>query len=91
VFRGFEAVRECVAPGGRLLVTIPIGYNQALDEGLRSGALAFDQESWLIRTTKNNDWRECAREEALAGAYGHPFHSANALCVGIDGDRPGKP
>lgn len=85
VFTAFEAVRGFVAPGGRLLVTIPIGYNTTLDEGLRSGRLTFDQEIWLIRTTRNNDWRECGRDEALAAEYGRPFPAANALCVAIDG------
>lgn len=84
VFQAFDAVRGFVAPGGRLLVTIPIGYNTTLDEGLRSGALTFDREIWLMRTNRRNEWRECGRDEALAGAYGSPFNAANTLCVGVD-------
>jgi hypothetical protein len=84
VFAAFEAVRGFVAPGGRLLVTIPIGYNTTLDEGMRSGRLTFDEEVWLIRTTRNNDWRECDRDEGLAARYGSPFPAANALCVAIE-------
>ncbi|TDV57831.1 SAM-dependent methyltransferase [Actinophytocola oryzae] len=85
VFRAFEAVRRCVAPGGRLLVTVPVGYNRTMDEGLRDGAVTFDRETWLIRTTRRNDWRECTREEGLAGEYGHPFTAANTILVGEDG------
>jgi hypothetical protein len=85
VFEAFEAVRELVAPGGRLLVTIPIGYNSTLDEGLRDGRLAFDQETWLIRVNRRNDWRECGRDEALASEYGRPFPAANALWIGTSG------
>lgn len=84
VFAAVDAVRGFVAPGGRLLVTLPIGYNPTVDEGLRSGRLAFDEETWLVRTTRNNEWRECGRDEALAARYGSPFPAANALCVGID-------
>jgi hypothetical protein len=84
VFAAFDAVRDFVAPGGRLLVSIPIGYNSTLDGGLRSGRLTFDEEVWLIRTTRNNDWRECGREEGLAAKYGQPFPAANALCFGIN-------
>jgi hypothetical protein len=83
VFGAFEAVRRCVAPGGRLLVSIPIGYNPTVDEGLRTGAVTFDEEVWLIRTTRQNDWRECSREEGLAGVYGHPFPAANTVWIGI--------
>lgn len=84
VFAAFDAVRAFLAPGGRLLVTIPIGYNATLDDGLRGGRLTFDEEIWLLRTTRTNDWRECDREEALAAKYGHPFPAANALYVAID-------
>jgi hypothetical protein len=85
VFEAFEAVRGLVAPGGALLITIPIGYNPTLDEGLRAGLPGFDEEIWLIRVNRRNDWRECGREEALASEYGRPFPAANALWIGMAG------
>ena len=33
-----RALRERLAPGGRLVITHPVGYNPDLDEALRSGA-----------------------------------------------------
>jgi hypothetical protein len=84
VFRAFEAVRNCVAPGGKLLVTVPIGHNKALDGGLRDGTLKFAQETWLVRTSKRNEWREADRDEALRKEYGQPFRNANAIFVGTE-------
>lgn len=84
VFRAFESVRNCVAPGGKLLVTVPIGHNRALDDGLRGGELKFQQETWLVRTAKRNEWREADRDEALSKQYGSPFRNANAIFVGTE-------
>lgn len=83
VFRAIDAVRNCVAPGGRLLVTVPIGYNKVLDAALRAGTVKFPQESWLVRTSRRNDWSETDRNEALGRKYGRPYSAANALYIAM--------
>lgn len=83
VFRAFDVVRRCVAPGGRLLVTVPIGYNEVLDAALRAGEVALPQESWLVRVSRRNEWVETDRDHALAKAYGRPYTGANGLYVGM--------
>jgi SAM-dependent methyltransferase len=86
VFRAVEAIKNCVAPGGRLLVTIPIGYNPRLDEALKLGEVKFPQESWLVRTNQRNDWVETDRDDCLARRYNEPFSGANGLHIGMIGD-----
>jgi hypothetical protein len=86
VLRAVDAVRGCLAEGGRGLVTIPVGYNERIDAGLRDGEVKFPQESWLVRTNQRNDWVETDRDEALAKAYGQPFTGANGLYVGMISD-----
>jgi SAM-dependent methyltransferase len=86
VLRAVEAIRGFVAEGGRLLVTVPIGYNPRLDEALRQGEVTFPQESWLVRTNQRNDWVEVDRDECLARRYNAPFTGANGLYVGIAAD-----
>ena len=44
------ALRERLAPGGRLLVTVPAGYNPAFDAALREGAIASTRSAALRRT-----------------------------------------
>lgn len=84
VIKAIEATRACVAPGGRLLVTLPIGWNTRLDEELRAGTIGFQRETWLVRTSAANDWQETDRDEALRAQYGHPFRNANALLIGTE-------
>jgi len=83
VFRAIDHLRSCLAAGGRMLVTVPIGHNDALDAGLRDGAVKFADESWLVRTNRRNDWVETDRERALGRKYGHPYTGANAIYVGM--------
>jgi hypothetical protein len=81
VLAAVDAIRNCSR--GRVLVTIPIGYNQRLDEGLRSGEVKFPVEHWLVRLNRRNDWAESDKDDALGRAYGRPHPSANGLYVGI--------
>ncbi len=83
VFRALDAIRGCVAGDGRLLVTIPIGYNEVLDAGLAAGEVSFPREAWLVRTNRRNEWVATDRDEALSREYGAPFTAANGLYVGM--------
>jgi hypothetical protein len=83
VLRAVRVVRDCVADGGRVLITIPVGYNERVDAALRVGEVKFPDESWLVRTNRRNEWVETDRDDAMARRYGHPFIGANGLYVGM--------
>lgn len=83
VLRAIESVKACVAPGGRALVTMPLGYNTGLDGGLRDGAIQFDEVVWMVRASRRNEWVEAGKDEALAKEYGRPYTGANGLYVGM--------
>lgn len=83
VFRAIENVKKCATDDGRVLVTMPIGHNKALDEGLRTGEVKFPEETWLARRNRRNEWVEVGKDEALSRSYGSPFPNANAVYVGM--------
>ncbi|HYS35419.1 MAG TPA: hypothetical protein VEO01_07250 [Pseudonocardiaceae bacterium] len=83
IFRAIDNVKNCVGPGGRVLVTMPIGHNKALDASLRAGEVAFPEESWLVRRNRQNEWAEVERDEALSKEYGSPYNNANGVFVGM--------
>jgi hypothetical protein len=85
VFDAVDTVVKCVADGGRVLVTVPVGHNPALDDGLRDGRVKFPRETWLVRTSRRNEWVETGPDEALRRRYGHPYTGANGLYVGTIG------
>jgi SAM-dependent methyltransferase len=79
--RAVEHMTSLLAPGGELLVTIPLGYNAAVDRDLETGALGFDEVGYLRRLDRFNRWSEASASAVAGAAYGHPFAAANALAV----------
>lgn len=83
VLRAFQAIVEhYLAPGGVLLVTLPIGYNPAVDRFLKSGEMAFDKKYSLKRFAWN-DWREVPWEEIRDLPYDMSVPTAKGLVIGI--------
>jgi SAM-dependent methyltransferase len=78
-----ERMAAVLAPGGTLLVTVPLGYNDALDRDLRQGRIAFDELRFLKRISSDNRWLEVPASEVEGIAYGAPYGWANGLAVGI--------
>jgi hypothetical protein len=79
--RSLEHLRTLLAPGGRLLVTVPAGYNTALDRHLREEARRGAPVLGMRRIARANRWRQVPPEEALACRYGWPYMNANGLLV----------
>jgi hypothetical protein len=80
-----------VAPGGRLLVTCPLGHNPHLDALVLEGRLpgsgvspekGATQATFLKRVSRHNLWAEVPAESVAGARYGSPFPNANAIFVG---------
>jgi hypothetical protein len=89
-----EHLRSLLSEHGRLLITLPMGYNPHLDELLRGGALRFDRILALERVTQDNRWREATWDDIAHARYNDPFRGANGLVIGLIGadgatDLPG--
>lgn len=81
---GFDnLLKNCLADGGKIVATMPLGYNLELDQFLKNGQLKFSQEYFLKRISKNNFWEPAIKDEALKMKYGFPFPNANAVIIGI--------
>lgn len=61
-----QRIRGWLVPCGKALLTVPIGYNQMLDEQLMSGTLPFDDVYFMRRISDRNEWVECSHSEAIA-------------------------
>jgi SAM-dependent methyltransferase len=79
--RAVEHMASLLAPGGRMLVTVPLGYNDALDRDLLADGLGFDQVRYLKRTSRLGRWREAPAAAVAGTRYGHPYRWANAVAV----------
>lgn len=72
-----EHLRSLLAPGGRMLVTIPTGHNPPLDEWLLAGTGA-DRACTLVRDMTS--WRQT--DEVEIRPYGLTQHWAEAVWIG---------
>lgn len=81
VSQAVEHLVSMLAPGGRLLMTFPIGHNSFLDDLVRRQALPFTTVHYLKRLNQRNDWAEVSHDEAVSAVYGRPYPAANAIVV----------
>ncbi len=79
-----DRLRAMLAPGGTLLVTMPLGHNAELDAALADGRLRFARQAFLKRVSRDNVWREVPWGEVAGIGYNRPFPSANAVVIGMD-------
>jgi len=77
-----DVLRRCVAPGGDLLVTFPLSYNQSFDARVRAGDFTdITQLRYLKRISGDNRWEEVGVDEVAGVRYGTPFPKANGIAV----------
>jgi SAM-dependent methyltransferase len=79
--RAIAALTSLLAPGGRLWCTFPVGYNPALDAGLREGSLGFTRLTALRRTGRANRWEQVPVEDVWSIGYDWLLYTAHALVI----------
>lgn len=79
VMTALQKVRALLSPGGKALLTIPVGYNLYLDRRLPDLLSETASVACLKRVSRDNRWVEVALVEALSCRYGSPFENANAV------------
>ena len=75
-----DRCRSLLAPGGLLAITVPLGYNPALDTMIASDELGCDRTTWFKRFPRRR-WRQVSRSEAVRCRYGSPYAFANAILL----------
>jgi SAM-dependent methyltransferase len=80
--RAIANLRDHLAPGGRLVATLALGYNPVLDGLLAAGALPFSRAHWLKREGLTT-WSEADRPAVAGAAYGERWPGAQGLVIGV--------
>jgi hypothetical protein len=71
---------QCLAPGGQIVASLPVGYNEFFDGLLRDGKSPFTQQHFLKRVSKRNYWVESDWNGCKNAAYGR--FVAHAIIIG---------
>ncbi len=80
ILGALAACRKLLSPPGRLIITVPIGYNPELDELIRTGALGATRKTFL-KKTETRLWISVDQSTGLECKYRKPFPYANAILV----------
>lgn len=75
-------IDNCLSPGGKLVVTMPLGYNRHVDHYVRTNRFPFSEIRFMKRISARNEWAEVPYGEVENAVYGYPFFFANAIMVG---------
>ena len=81
--KALENLRRLLKPNGIMIVTLPLGYNQALNHHLKHETIKFHEQYYLLRTG-NTSWKESYWDEVQYSKFGNPHPGANGLLIGID-------
>jgi len=76
-------LKELLDKGGLLFVTIPIGYNDDIDNSLREKKFPLSDVHYMKKTGKDCRWTESKYEEVKDIKCNLKYLSANALLVGF--------
>ena len=83
IIQAIEKLKGLLNPNGKIVVTMPLGYNSDLDELLRSGELTFTEQFFLKRFSKDNRWVESDWKGVENVKFNSPFPFGNGLIVGV--------
>jgi len=78
-----EAIAACqrlLSPKGKLIITVPFGYNPHLDRYLAEERIKPNR-AWFFEKISKLDWKETRKDEALKRNYSKPYPFANAIMV----------
>ena len=76
-----HALRALLAPGGRLVMTVPVGYHLGLDAALRDGDLGAVGLRAMRRERLGPHWREVPVQSTWGASYDFLLYSARAVVV----------
>jgi hypothetical protein len=83
LLRAVAHLEELAAPGGLIVLTLPLAYNSYLDEVLRAGRLAFDRQICLRRISHDNRWAQVDWPGIRDAGFNTPFRGINGLLIGV--------
>jgi len=89
ILHAIENLKTLVTPrGGTIILTLPLGYNPAMDKLLKDGIIQFSKQYQLLRISKGNEWKSASWEEVKDAKYNSPLPFANGLLIGIIAVKP---
>src|SRR5688500_10310340 len=80
--QAINRMKQLLSTNGKLLATVPLGYNPNFDQDLFNEKLGFNQVFYFKRLTKDT-WQETSLDQVRNSRYGKMYRTTDglALCV----------
>lgn len=79
VKRTLKHLKDLLKDRGRLIITVPLGYNPVIDDIVKNNLFGFNEAIFMKRISTLNLWKQTKIEEALELKYNSRFPYANAV------------
>jgi hypothetical protein len=73
-------LQSLLKPKGRIIFTIPVGWNPQMDQKLFGHEIKLSQV-WYMKRTGTMQWEQCGMEEIRSAKFGEPHWCANGLVI----------
>jgi hypothetical protein len=83
ILAALQNLTNCLDDQGKIILTLPVGYNPILDQLIAKGEIRFSELYCLRRTASANLWVECSWPEVAGLHYNFLLNYANGLILGI--------
>ena len=81
--RAVENLVQLLAPGGMIVITIPVGQNPELDVLLRENRIPFTGRLCPMRVSQDNILEQVCWAQIRNAKYNTPFFAAKGLVIGF--------
>lgn len=78
--KALDNLKKHLEPNGKMIITIPLGYNPYFDENIISEKLGCT-ESFYLKRLSSEEWQEVSKKDVIDSEYGRPYRAANGLAV----------
>lgn len=75
-------MKKMLSQNGKIIITIPIGYNPGLDLLIANKIIKFNEIFCMKRVSRDNKWIKAEWNEIKNMKYNFPFPLANGLIIG---------
>ncbi len=83
ILKALDNLRKLLKKDGKIIITVPIGWNSYLDNLIKEDKIPFTKSFFLKRVSKNNRWKEVTKEKIRNVIYPYPIRSAYGIVIGI--------
>lgn len=85
ILQAIENLISLLNPKGKIVVTLPLGYNRTMEKLIDEDKLKLTKRYCLKRISRDNEWIETDWKDANTATYDYHylFDTANGLVIGI--------